>query len=240
MGNSRRIKARLFIITFMLLTIIVLIGYTLLIIPHSQRETSIIDGIKKKIFHDRSTYFLSQKVNLICQRIPANEVDVNQEKDDYIASKNNNLHSMEKKKYIKRIRKEKNDRKIIKLIKKQKNPYGKNNNDLNGKNNNDLTKKIESGKQEENTQQVKVEENNIIESVLYGLYKINDRTDLETEQQNKSDICGLSISKIPYVILRSGKKIFKGGKLNNDCIVDTIRQDYIILNCKGIKRKFKF
>ena len=232
MGNSRRIKVKLFIITFMLLTIIVLIGYTLLIIPHSQKETSIIDRIKKKIFQDESTYFLSQKVNLICQRIPANEVDVNQEKDDYIALKNNNLHSMEKKKYIKRIRKEKDDRKIIKLIKKQKKPYGRNNNDL--------TEKIESKKQEENTQQGKVEEKNIIESVLHGLYKINDLTDLETEQQNESNICGLSISKIPYVILRSGKKIFKGGKLNNDCIVDTIRQDYIILNCKGIKRRLKF
>ena len=50
-------------------------------------------------------------------------------------------------------------------------------------------------------------------------------------------ICGLSNNGIPYAILKNGDKIFKGGKLDNGCIVDMIADDYVILNCNGLKKK---
>lgn len=59
----------------------------------------------------------------------------------------------------------------------------------------------------------------------------------ELPKSGEDTICGLSNNGFPYVILKSGDKIFKGGKLGNGCIVDTIADDHVILICNGLKRK---
>ena len=59
----------------------------------------------------------------------------------------------------------------------------------------------------------------------------------ELPKSGEDTICGLSNNGIPYVILKSGDMIFKGGKLGNGCIVDTIADDHVILKCNGLKRK---
>ena len=64
-----------------------------------------------------------------------------------------------------------------------------------------------------------------------------DRARIGKEATNRGAICGLSTSNIPFVILSSGEKIFEGGKLRDGCIVENIEQNYIILNCNGLKRK---
>lgn len=82
-----------------------------------------------------------------------------------------------------------------------------------------------------------VDENVIMTSLGNLFAKIVDGSHVNAEPPNKSVICGLSISNIPYVILNNGKKVFEGGKLDNGCIVDNINQNYIILDCNGQKRK---
>lgn len=70
---------------------------------------------------------------------------------------------------------------------------------------------------------------------LFG--KKKEPVDEELPPSGEDTICGLSKNGIPYVILKNGDKIFKGGKLDNGCIVDTIADDYVILNCNGLKKK---
>jgi hypothetical protein len=84
----------------------------------------------------------------------------------------------------------------------------------------------------------------IIENIesIYGLIsKMDNKSENKAGNINRvtstSAINGISIGKVSYVILSNGDKIFKGGKLDNGCIVEDIRPNYILLNCNGYKKK---
>jgi hypothetical protein len=77
--------------------------------------------------------------------------------------------------------------------------------------------------------------------VFYTLFeKKKEPIEEDLPQSGEDTICGLSNNGIPYVILKNGNRIFKGGKLNSGCVVETIGDEYVILNCNGLKKKQTF
>ncbi|WP_419658359.1 SctD/MshK family protein [Desulfosarcina variabilis] len=69
------------------------------------------------------------------------------------------------------------------------------------------------------------------------LSEIFYKTNNNVKKYKKKSICGLSIGNLPYVILSNGKKVFEGGRLDNQCIIEEIDTDSIVINCNGLKQK---
>lgn len=53
-------------------------------------------------------------------------------------------------------------------------------------------------------------------------------------------INAVSTNGIPFVTLKNGTKVFKGGRLDNGCTLDSIARDHIVIECKGEKKKHLF
>lgn len=80
-------------------------------------------------------------------------------------------------------------------------------------------------------------ENTAENEIINLLTEIANKTDKNVQKSEKVSICGLSMGNIPYVILSNGKKVFEGGRLYNQCIIEEIDADCVIVNCNGLKRK---
>ena len=73
--------------------------------------------------------------------------------------------------------------------------------------------------------------NTVISKTFPGLI-IENKIKYRPQELN---IVGVNISGVKYIKLDDGTKIFKGGPLENGCIIENIKTNNVYLNCRGTK-----